>query len=224
MLGRVTLVSLAAVALAGCTNVVAGTAEPADAGGADGPRSGDLASTLISVEEINSIMGADDIELVESIDEMVDHSGDVSDSACLGALYNAEEIIYSGSGWTEVADEVLTQPSDDPAHWVEQTAVRFGSAEQASAFYEASKTQWQECVDEELSMFDGDFVFTWVFEEMTVSDTMISQNALQLDADGWTCQHAMSAVSSFIVEASACSMSPDDEAQAIVEALVKNVG
>ncbi|AQA06574.1 hypothetical protein BVC93_21185 [Mycobacterium sp. MS1601] len=218
------LAAVAAVALTGCTNVVVGTAKPADAGGSDGPRSGDLASTLLSVEEINSIMGADDIELVESIDEMVDHSGDVSDPACLGALYNAEDIIYSGSGWTEVADEVLTQPTDDPAHWVEQTAVRFPSEQDASAFYESSKTQWQECVDQELSMFDGDYVFTWVFEAMTVSDTMISQNALQLDADGWTCQHAMSAVSDVVVEASACSMSPDEQAVTIVEALAKNVG
>lgn len=220
------LVSLvaAAVTASGCTNVVAGQAQPADAAGPDGPRSGDLASTLLGVEEINSIMGADDIEVVESVEEMVDHSADVSDPACLGALYNAEEQVYENSGWTEVVDEVLTEPSDDPAFWVEQTAVRFASADEAAEFYDTSKSQWQECVDQEISVFDGDYVFTWSFEAMTVADTMISQSALQLDSDGWTCQHAMSTASDVVVEASACSMNPGDEAVTITEALVKNVG
>jgi hypothetical protein len=169
-------------------------------------------------------MGADDLEVVETSEEMLDHSADLSDPACLGALYNAEELVYEDSGWTEVVDEVLTQRQDDPDHWVEQTAVRFPSADTASAFYETAKTQWQECVDKEVSLFEGEYVFTWSFEAMTVSDTMISQSALQLDSDGWTCQHAMSAVSSIIVEASACTMTPDDEGVTIVEALAKNVG
>lgn len=220
------LLSLIATPLiaAGCTNIIAGQALPADAGGPDGLRSGDLASTLLSVEEIASIMGADDLEVVESTEEMLDHGADVSDPACLGALYNAEVSVYQDSGWTELVDEVLTQRQDDPDHWVEQTAVRFPSADDASSFYETSKTQWQECVDREVSVFDGDYVFTWSFEGMTVSDKMISQSALQLDSDGWTCQHAMSAVSDVVVEASACSMTPGEEALTIVEALAKNVG
>jgi hypothetical protein len=218
------LAAVTVAAASGCTDVVAGQAQPADAAGPDGPRSGDLAATLLSVEEVNSIMGADDIEVVESVEEMVDHSSDVSDPACLGALYNAEELVYRSSGWTEVVDEVLTEPSDDPAYWVEQTAVRFASADEASKFYDTSKSQWQDCVDREISVFDGDYVFTWSFEAMTVTDTMISQSALQLDSDGWTCQHAMSAVSDVVVEASACTMTPDDEAVTITEALVKNAG
>lgn len=212
------------VALSGCTNVVAGSATPADAGGPDGPKSGDLAATLISAEEINSIMGAEDLEVVESSEELVDHSADISDPACLGALYNAEEVIYDGSGWTELVDEILTQPVDDPDHWIEQTAVRFPSADDAAAFYEDSKAQWQECISQQVSVYDGEYEYTWEFDGLTVTDTTISQSALQLDSDGWTCQHAMSAAGDVIVEASACSMTPDEEAVTIVEALAKNVG
>jgi len=220
------IVPLAAivVALSGCTSVVAGTAIPGDAGGPDGPRSGDLSATLLSAEEINSIMGSEDIEVVESTDELVDHSAGISDPACLGTLYNAEEFIYDGSGWTELVDEILTQQVDDPDSWVEQTAVRFSSADEASEFYETSKSQWQECVGQQVSVYDGDYEFTWEFDGLTVSDTTISQSALQLDSDGWTCQHAMAAVSDAIVEASACGMALDEEAVTIVEALAKNVG
>lgn len=218
------LVSLIAVAVTGCTNVIGGQAQPADAGGPDGPQSGDLASTLLSAEEINSIMGAANMEMVESSETMLDHSADVSDPACLGALYNAEELVYEDSGWTDVVDEVLTQRQDNADQWVEQTAVRFPSGEDASSFYESSKSQWQECVDREVSVFDGEYVVTWAFEAMTVADTMISQSARQLDSGGWTCQHAMSAVSEVVVEASACTMTPNDEGITIVEALVKNLG
>jgi hypothetical protein len=214
----------ATITASGCTNVVGGQAQPADAGGPDGPRSGDLASTLLSAEEVNSIMGAEDMETVEAGETMLDHSADVSDPACLGALYNAEELVYEGSGWTDVVDEVLTQRQDNADQWVEQTAVRFPSGEDAASFYEMSKSQWQECVDREVSVFDGEYVVTWAFEAMTVTDTMISQSARQLDSGGWTCQHAMSAVSDVVVEASACTMTPNDEAITIVEALVKNVG
>ncbi|MET0897631.1 MAG: sensor domain-containing protein [Mycobacterium sp.] len=219
-------VPLAAIilALSGCTNVVAGTAQPGDAGGPDGPTPGDLAATLLSVEEINSIMGADDLEVVESSEELVDHSADISDPACLGALYNAEQVVYDNSGWTELVDEILTQPVDDPANWIEQTAVRFPSVDDASAFYESSKAQWQECISQQVSVFDGEYEYTWEFDGLTVSDTTISQSALQLDSDGWTCQHAMSAAADVVIEASACSMSPDEEAVTIVEALAKNVG
>ena len=212
------------VALSGCTNVVAGTAQPGDAGGPDGPKPGDLAATLLSVEEVNSIVGADDIEVVESSEELVDHSATISDPACLGALYNIEEVVYDGSGWTELVDEILTQPVENPAHWVEQTAVRFESAEDASAFYETSKTQLQECISKQVSVFDGEFEYTWEFDGLTVSDTTISQSAVQLDSDGWTCQHAMSAAADVVIEASACNMTPDEEAVTIVEAVAKNVG
>lgn len=213
-----------AVAVSACTNVVAGTATLADAGGPDGPISGNLAATLLSAEEINSIMGADDLEVVESSEELVDHSADISDPACLGALYNAEEFVYGDSGWTDLVDEILTQLVDDADFWVEQTAVRFASDEEAAAFYETSKTQWQQCVGRQVSVYDGDYEFTWEFDGLTVSDTTISQNALQLDSDGWTCQHALSAVSDVVVEASACGMSISDEAVTMAEALAKNVG
>jgi hypothetical protein len=212
------------VALSGCTSVVAGTATPADAGGPDGPTPGDLAATLLSAEEINSIMGADDLEVVESSEKLVDHSADISDPACLGALYNAEEVIYDGSKWTELVDEILTQPVDDPEHWIEQTAVRFLSADDAAAFYEDSKAQWQECISQQVSVYDGEYEYTWEFDGLTVADTTISQSALQLDSGGWTCQHAMSAAADVVVEASACSTTPGEEAVTMVEALAENVG
>ncbi|WP_199255559.1 sensor domain-containing protein [Mycolicibacterium mengxianglii] len=216
--------TVALLAATGCTDVVGGVAVPADAGGPDGLLSGELAATLLSVEEINSIMGADDIEMVDSSESMLDHSGDVSDPSCLGSLYNAEERVYRDSGWSEVVDEVLTQPRGESVQWVEQTAVRFPSAADASSFYDDAKAQWEQCGDRDLSVFDGEHVFTWEFEPISVAGTTLSQSAQQLDSDGWTCQHALSAAGDVVVEASACSMNLRDEAVTIVEALVKNVG
>ena len=212
------------VTATGCTNVVDGTAKPVDTTGPNGQRTVDLESMLLSVDEINSIMGADDIEMVESTEDMLDHSAQISDEACLGSLYNAEEVVYEDSGWTGVVDQVLTQPIDDPDHWVEQTVVRFTSSDDASALYQKSKTEWQECVGQGVSVFDQGYEFHWEFDGLTIDDNTISQTALQIDSDGWTCQHALRAVSNFVVEASTCGTALGDEAVEIVEGLANKVG
>ena len=217
---------LCAVALiaAGCVETTGGTAMPADAAGQtkSGQPGGGIDRVLLGVDDVNAIMGAKDIEVMDSANDMADHSADVSDPKCLGALYNAEESVYDGTDWKGVTDQVLAEPEDDSAHWVEQTVVEFPSAAGAKSFVDSSFNQWSDCIGKSVMVNDGEYEYRWQFEGISTVDGTVSQTARQDDSDGWKCQHALSAVGSYVLEASACGISLQDEAVAIVHGLAAN--
>jgi hypothetical protein len=210
-----------AVAVAGCTNTTAGTAQPTGAA-AQGQPGDPLGSLLLGAADINAIMGATDMQLINSSNDMADHSGDISDPKCLGALYNAEESVYDEAGWTDVADQVLTEPEDDSDHWVEQSAVQFPTAAAATSFHNSSMQQWMDCIGKTVMVDDGENEFHWQFEGISSDNGTISQTTRQIDSDSWTCQHALSAVDAVILEVSACGAALEDEAVTIVNRLADN--
>ena len=210
-----------ALLASGCVQTTGGTARPADAAGpaeSGQPGSG-LGGILLSVDDINGIMGAKDIQIMDSANDMADHSVDISDPKCLGALYNAEESVYGGTGWKDVVDQVLSEPEDDSAHWVEQTVVEFPSSAAAKAFVDTSFKQWTGCVGKSVMVDDGEDEYHWQFGGVSSLDGTISQITRQTDNDGWECQHALGAVDTFVLEASTCGVSLQDEAVVIVHGL-----
>ena len=99
---------------------------------------------LLSVGELNGIMGATEMEVISELDEMTDHSAEVSDPDCLGAVYGAEEPVYAGTGWTAMRDQLVREPDEDNEHWVEQTAVLYHRPRTAT-FFDDSKSPWENC-------------------------------------------------------------------------------
>lgn len=181
-----------------------------------------LDDVLLSVGELNGIMGSTQMKVSSRLQEMVDHSGDVSDPDCLGSIYGAEAPVYAGSGWTAMRDQVLREPDKDNDHWVEQTAVLYPSAEKAQKFFDESKSSWKKCSGYSVSVDDVDATYLWQIDSLTAQDTLITQMTAQEDAGGWACQHALSAVSNVTVEAWACGYSIKDEAATIANDMVAN--
>jgi hypothetical protein len=216
--------SVVALIASGCVQTTGGTARPADtAGPTNSSQPGaDLDGILLSVDDVNSIMGSTDMEIMDSANDMADHSADISEPKCLGALYNAEESVYDGTGWKDVVDQVLTEPEDDSAHWVEQTVVQFPSAARAKAFEDTSFDQWTDCIGKSVMVNDGEYEYTWQFEGISSVDGTISQTAEQTGSDGWECQHALSVVDIYVLEASTCGISLQDEAVDIAHGLAGN--
>ncbi|MCH9666417.1 MAG: sensor domain-containing protein [Actinomycetia bacterium] len=216
----------ATLVVSACVNTVEGTATRQLAGqdlnSADVPPldEADLDDVLLTIGELNDIVGSTRMRVTLEVDEMSDHSGDVSDLDCLGAIYGAEEMVYAGSGWTAVRDQVAREPDDDNDHWVEQAAVLYPSAADAREFFDSSSAAWQDCAYGTTTVGDGDY--EWELEGVDVSDTMITQSATQEGAEGWACQHALSLVSNLTVEAWACSYSISDEAEQIASAMIEN--
>jgi outer membrane murein-binding lipoprotein Lpp len=216
----------ASVLLSGCVSTVPGTAVRAQhAAPVDVPPLSEakLDGVLLSVGELNGIMGSMQMTVTDEMEEMTDHSGEVSDPDCLGAIYGAEEPVYAGSGWTAVRDQIAKEPGQDNEHWVEQTAVLYSSAEKAQKFFGKSKSLWDKCSGYSVSVDDVDATYLWQIDELTAGDSLITQQTAQEDADGWACQHALSVVSNVTVEAWACSYDIKDEAATIADDMVANV-
>ena len=181
-----------------------------------------LDGVLLSIGELNDIMGSAKMKVTSELKEMTDHSGEVSDPDCLGAIYGAEEPVYAGSGWTAMRDQVAREPGEDNEHWVEQTAVLYPSAEKAQKFFDESKSAWQKCSSYSVSVDNADATYLWQIDNVASEDTLITQMTAQEDANGWACQHAMSLVSNVTVEAWACSYDVKDEAATIANDMVAN--
>jgi hypothetical protein len=219
------VVIAASVLLSGCVSVVSGTAVRAQhAAPIEVPSltEAKLGDVLLSAGELNGIMGSTQMKVTSELEEMTDHSGQVSDPDCLGAIYGAEEPVYAGSGWTTMRDQVVREAGENNEHWVEQTAVLYPSAEKTQKFFDDSKSTWQKCSGYSVSVDDQDATYLWQIDSVTSEDTLITQMTAQEDAEGWGCQHALSAVSNVIVEAWACGYSIKDEAATIANEMVAN--
>jgi outer membrane murein-binding lipoprotein Lpp len=217
----------ASVLLSGCVSTVPGSAVRAQhAAPIDVPPLSEakLDDVLLSIGELNGIMGSTQMKVTSELQEMTDHSGEVSDPDCLGAIYGAEEPVYAGSGWTAMRDQVAREPGEDNEHWVEQTAVLYPSAAKAQKFFDDSKSSWEKCSGYSVSVDDADATYLWQIDNITSQDSLISQSTAQEDAGGWACQHALSVVSNVTVEAWACSYDVKDEAATIANDMVANAG
>jgi len=224
-LSAVGAVIAASVLLSGCVSTLSGTAVRAQhAAPIDVPPLAEakLDDVLLSIGELNDIMGSTQMKVTSELKEMTDHSGEVSDPDCLGAIYGAEEPVYAGSGWTAMRDQVAREPGEDNEHWVEQTAVLYPSAEKAQKFFDEAKSSWEKCSGYSVSVDDADATYLWQIDSVTAQDTLITQMTAQEDADGWGCQHGLSVVSNVTVEAWACSYSIKDEAATIANDMIAN--
>jgi predicted small secreted protein len=221
----VATVIAASALLSGCMNTVSGTAvraqhaAPVDVQPLTEAKLDDV---LLSIGELNGIMGSTQMRVTSELQDMTDHSAEVSDPDCLGAIYGAEEPVYAGSGWTAMRDQVAREPGEDNEHWVEQTAVLYPTAEKAQNFFDESKSTWQDCAGYSVSVDDFSAAYLWQIDEVTSEDSLITQMTAQEEANGWACQHALSVVSNVTVEAWACGYSVKDEAATIANDMVAN--
>jgi len=215
--------------VSGCSSTIAGTAVRAE-GAAPVEHSvlkeSDLQRVLVKASVINGIMNAQGMRVVASSENLSDNSDVVSDRDCLGAIYGAEQLIYGGSGWTAVRDEVVQEPNDDNQHWVEQIAVLYPNATKAQKFVEESKSAWQQCAGRSVDIDNGDVHSTWDLGDFRAeerkSGLMLTQITSQRRAGGWGCQHALTSSSNVVIEAWACTNGIQEEADAIAQQMQAN--
>jgi PknH-like extracellular domain len=220
-----TVVVAASVLLSGCVSIVSGTALRAPhAAPIDVPSltAAKLDAVMLSVSELNDIMGSTKMDVTSELQQMTDHSAQVSDPDCLGAIYGAEQPVYAHSGWTAMRDQVVREPGEDNDHWVEQTAVLYPSPDKAQKFFDDSKSSWQKCSGYSVSVDDANATYLWQIDNLASEDTVLTQMTAQEDANGWACQHALSVVSNVTVEAWGCGYSIKDEAATIANEMVSN--
>lgn len=179
-----------------------------------------LNSLLLTAREIDSIMGTTNIEAGTIRDEMTSDAPSISNPDCAGAQYTGLKVVYEGTGYSAVADQILTsgQSTDDKYAWVGQTAVAFPSADQAGSFLKTSADNWKKCAGQTVTVTNSTGEkFNWTYDDVSDTDSHIGQLQTQEGMRGYACQHVMRTVSNVIVEAQACQDHVTDQAARIAD-------
>jgi serine/threonine kinase PknH len=180
----------------------------------------DLNSILLSPADINTVMGASNMQPTNQAEQMNVPPGTLSNPDCLGALLPIQGSVYQGSGYTAVRGQALN--AEDPPHFAYEAAVSFPSAEQALAFVRTSADKWQACVGQLLTVTTPNKIFHWNFANPTGAPPKITQVHTQLHG-GRACQHALSAVFNVVIDVVACGASITNEAGQVADQMAAKV-
>lgn len=223
---RACAVGISAVALlSGCESTVSGTAvraksaTPLDVAPLTASK---LDAVLLSIDELEALVGATNMTFVDQSEDMSDNSAGVSDPDCLGSLFGAEKDVYDGSHWTAVRDQVAREPGNDNDHWVQQTIVLYPAAGDAEKMFNDATSNWEKCAGSAVASESSDSSYIWEIDDVAVKDDLIAQVIMQEESGGWECQHAMAAVSNVTIETWACADGINDEAVDIAQKLIAN--
>jgi len=175
----------------------------------------DLDRILLGDDELNEFMSSTQIEITKDLHRTTDDSASVSEPACLGAVYTAEEPIYKDTGYTAVHTRLAREP-DEYGFTVEQTGVILPSVEAAEKFVDDSAQAWSDCAAMELSVTDGQEWHDWDLQDVVRDRGIVSQPSKWAESTGWHCQHSIAAAGNAIVEATVCGVRIRDDAKSMV--------
>jgi hypothetical protein len=181
-----------------------------------------LTSMLLSPTEINSIMGTTSIILGTPTTEMVDLPNTVSNPACNGAMSAVQAGAYAGSGYTAVSAQLLHEPGERSNHDVVQAAVAFPSPAQAGALLKNSAAQWKACAGQSVTMNADGQAYVYTFGQVAETASKITLSRTAVGGNGFGCQHALSVVSSIVVDTAVCGFQVTDQASRIVDGIAAN--
>jgi serine/threonine kinase PknH len=183
-----------------------------------------LNSLLLSSSDINSIMGATNIQPGKPITSMGTSTMTVSVPDCQGALYTTQDPVYAGSGFTGINGLVSQEPGDNNDHWVNQAVVAFPTADKAKAFLQSSVDKWKNCAGQTVTVTNSSSkTYRWTFAPIQGSPPKVSVLQTQEGADGWECEHAMGVANNVIIDTNACGYHISDQAGQITDKIIDKV-
>lgn len=178
-----------------------------------------LSSILLSVNAINAVMGASNMQISQSADGLrqpVDRVLDEAGGRCRGTLHGMQQPVYQGSGYTAVSDQLLREPNN-VTHLVEQAAVGYPWEALALKFLKTSTDNWNACAGKSVTIATPGTTERWVIGDLTVRDNLIAQLSSKEAGKGWSCQHALRAVSNVVLDVVACGYEVVNQAVEITD-------
>ncbi|UNB50769.1 sensor domain-containing protein [Mycolicibacterium sp. YH-1] len=180
----------------------------------------ELASLLLSPDQVNAAMATSGMAVTESQSAMADNSATMSPPECLAIDGAAEAAVYGNSGYWSERDESLNN-GDAFTHYLKQAVVLFPTREVAGAFFDTSAQQWPAC-HEYTHAQSGTH---WVVGQISNIDAALSAIATEQDAGspGWACGRALALRNNIIVDINTCSANPADSASKIAGQIADDV-
>lgn len=180
----------------------------------------DIQSLLLDADEVNSVMATSDLEVVESGDAP-DDTVDASPSACHGVIYISGETEYGNTDFTEMRWEAVASNTGS----VVQSVAKLVSSSDASMFVEDQADAWDSCRKTTITAVDKENGTKTRYQVQSISSQNDKVSALTTVSNTqWQCQHVLQAVSSYVLEISACASSISDEAETVASAVAAKIG
>ena len=207
--------------IAGCTTTTHGSAR--QAGGTFIPRplvERELPALLLTPEQVNSVMGASAMAVVDQNATMSTGDGTVAPRECLAIDDAADSLAYAASGFWAERDQSLND-GDRFTHYVKQAVVLFPTVDAAQAFLVDSAQRWPVCTH-----FTHVQTGTqWTVGPATATGDALSTASTQLDAGsaGWGCGRALAWKNNIVVDINTCSAAPADSAVQIARQISDNI-
>lgn len=197
-----------------CSTTVDGKAVAADKSGPAAPNAvavSALDGLLLDISQINAALDATSMKVWFTATGMWDWSSSVSDSSCLAIDGPAQAKVYANTGWTGIRGQRLDDSIDDSKkrnHYAIQAVVGFPSAQDASAFYDASTQTWPACSRRRFSDINPGAPDTvWTVAGVTNNNGMLGTSQAQEGGDGWICQRALTVRNNVAIDIVTCGYS-----------------
>lgn len=212
-----------ALTLSSCTTIAAGTAISSTSS----PNYARLDEIMLPIDELKAIVGASNMTFTSKSTTLDSNFWWVREPTCVGALYAAETRAYRFTNWREVRNQVAQDADSDHQHWVQQAVALHASEEDAQSTRQLFTKRWGQCAGSTLAIrtsADGKTIDrVWNIGDLVATNGgVISQTSIRTGVDGWSCQHALSAVSTLVLEAKVCGYQIRDQAVTIMNRLMTN--
>jgi PknH-like extracellular domain len=190
--------------------VLAGCGGGAASGASQAPKlvpDSALTSSLLTADELNSIMGTSGMTPHTPVSQMGDHRNLLPNLNCLGVWQVNEAPIYESSHWKSVRQQLVRTPDTDQWNFlVVQSAVSYRTADAAREFLTESTDRWSKCSNHTVNIqLNGQTLPKWVSGELAKTDTRLALPYTRGTGDQTrSCQRVLSLVANLILDIQAC--------------------
>lgn len=171
---------------------VSGTPQP--------PPPNTLDGLLLSVDQVNTAMGATGMSSAGTMTTMGDNSFMVSDRACLPLSAAVQAPVYAGSGYSAMRAQVVGTAQQSA---VDQAVVLFPSTHDASSFFTASTQSWQACANRQFTIAANGNSQVQTVGPVSDSDGILTATVTASNSVG-ACERALTVADNIAIDVTAC--------------------
>lgn len=176
---------------------------------------------LLDVSEVNSMMDASDLEVIDEGDAP-DDTIDADPPECHGVIYIVGETEYAPTDFTAMRWRVVASATTGT---VVEAATQVPSASKADEFIDTQTKAWESCEGEVITAEEKTGGTTTQYRvgsvrarpHIVIAQTRVVSSDLR-------CQHVLQAVNDVILDVSACRNNVSDQAEQIASKLAGKVG
>lgn len=175
-------------------------------------------SLLLNAGEVNTVMGASNMQSDKVFDTAGDPTFKLSNQDCLGSLFAGEGPTYEDSDFDKLHYMTVLEPGGSNDHFVDEDVALFKTADKAQAFVQSQATKWKNCATETVTVTHRDnSTSEWHIGNLSGEPPKISQLDNQRNTNGWKCQRALNVLSNVVFDVNACGYTIGNEGVQVAE-------